>query len=311
MPPRTSWSNLLPGLIALAVVIAIAIGVIAFGGVGRVRGDTMRLYVVTDQAQGVIGGTDVWLVGQKIGAVDRVDFRAPTDDSARVVLQLSVREADAGQVRHDSRVSIRTGGNIIGPAVVWMTAGTPAAAPAKEGDTLRASPQRDLEVATAKLGTATEQLPFIVADVKTIMGYFRNRRGAIGQAFADNADGEMTRLRYELTRFRSTGFAGGGFPSEASSRARIALARVDSIRALIASPATSLGRFRRDASLQTTIDGIRAELAVIRERMASGEGTLARWSRDSAITRALGNAQRELTLLSDDVRRRPSRYINF
>jgi hypothetical protein len=311
MQPRTSWSTLLPGLIALAVIVAIAVGVIVLGGVGRVRGDTIRLYVVTDQAQGVIGGTDVWLVGQRIGTVDGVDFRPPTDDSGRVVLKLSIRKKDAGQVRHDSRISIRTGGNIIGPAVVWMTAGTPGALPAKEGDTLRALPQRDVEVATAKLGAVSGTLPLILADVRTIMGHFRNRRGAIGQALADNGDGEVARFRFEFARLRSGTFGSALLPTAAMDRARVALARVDSIRAFIASPTTSFGRFRRDASLQATIADIRDEVAVIRARMDSSEGSLPRWSRDSSIARALANAQRELTLLSDDIRRRPSRYIHF
>jgi hypothetical protein len=311
MPPRTSWSTLLPGLIALAVVFAIAVGVIAFGGVARVRGDTMRLFVVTNQAQGIIGGTDVWLVGQKIGTVEGVEFRGPTDDSARVVLKLSVREADVGQVRHDSRVTLRTGGNIIGPAVVWITAGTPGAPAVRAGDTLRASPQRDLELATAQIGILTEQLPLVLADVKTIMGHFRNRRGTIGQALADNGDGEVARFRYELDRFRSRDFGSALLPTAAMDRARIALARVDSIRALVSSPSTSFGRFRRDASLQATVASIRDEIAVVRARMDSSEGSLPRWSRDSSITRALANAQREMKLLSDDIRRRPGRYINF
>ena len=311
MPPRTTWSSLLPGLIALAVVLTIAVVVMVVGGIGRVRGDTMRLYVVTNQAQGVIGGTDVWLVGQKIGTVDGVEFRAPTDDSARVVLKLSVREKDAGQVRHDSRVILRTGGNIIGPAVVWITAGTPTAPAVRAGDTLRASPQRDLGVATAQLGVVTEQLPLILADVKTIMDHFRNRRGTIGQALADNGDGEVARFRYELARFRSRDFGDALMPTGAMDRARIALAHVDSIRALLSSPSTSFGRFRRDASLQETVASIRDEIAVVRARMDSSEGSLPRWSRDSSITRALANAQREMKLLSDDIRRRPSRYINF
>ena len=74
MPPRLSWSKLLPGLIALTAVIMVALGVLVFAGVGKLRGETMRLYVLADQARGLMGGSEVWLAGQKIGVVEEIGF---------------------------------------------------------------------------------------------------------------------------------------------------------------------------------------------------------------------------------------------
>src|SRR5687767_4834089 len=168
MPSRISWTNLLPGLAALAVIVALAAGALVFGGVGRTRGDTIRLYVLTNQAQGVMRGTEVWLVGQKIGTVDRIEFRPITVDTAeRVVLVLTVNADDVGLIRHDSDAQIRTGGTVIGPAVVYLTAGTAGSPAAKPGDTLAARPASDLDVARAKLGSIAADLGPIMADVKT------------------------------------------------------------------------------------------------------------------------------------------------
>jgi hypothetical protein len=38
---------------------------------------------------------------------------------------------------------------------------------------------------------------------------------------------------------------------------------------------------------------------------------VSRLETDSAITRSIANAQREMSLLFEDMRKRPSRYVNF
>jgi ABC-type transporter Mla subunit MlaD len=312
MPPRTSWSNLLPGLIALAVVVSIAIGVVVFGGVGKERGDTVRLYVLTNAAQGVMGGTEVWLVGQKIGTVDRIDFRSPeADTSMRVVLALTVRREDASQIRHDSHAQIRMGGSVIGPAVVYLTAGTPSSPAIASGDTLRAQRQADAVGSGAKLmASASQELGPLMADARTVMALARRRTQAAQGSFIEEHNGEVAELRSNFTRLRDL-LSGAGGSRSVMVGARSALARADSIRSLLNSPKTSLGRFRRDSTLGETVARVRDELARVRAQLASVEGSAGRFTRDSAMTRSIAEAQRELTLLMDDFRRRPRRYLAF
>jgi hypothetical protein len=313
MPPRTSWSNLLPGLIALAVVVSIAIGVVVFGGVGKERGDTMRLYVLTNAAQGVTGSTEVWLVGQKIGKVDRIDFRSPqTDTAMRVVLALTVRREDAGQIRQDSRAQIRTGGTVIGPAIVYLTAGTPGSPGLANGDTLRAQPQADAVGAGTKLmASASREFGPLMADARAVMALARGRKLAPGNgSLIEEQDGEVEALRGHVTRLRDL-FGDAGGARTVMSGARSALARADSIRTLLNSPTTSLGRFRRDSTLGGTVARVRDELARVRAQLASVEGSAGRFTNDSAMTRSIAEAQQELTLLMDDMRRRPRRYLAF
>lgn len=324
MPPRISWSNLLPGLLALGAVVLVAIGVIVFAGVGRIRGETMRLYVVTNQARGVMRGSEVWLEGQQVGVVDKIEFGAPGTDTAgggRVVITMSVKKEDAEQIRRDSPTQVRAGANVIGPMVVYLSAGTPAGAAAREGDTLRARAQLDAELASVKLNTAMDQLAPLTADARTVMAHVRdpNGGGTVAAALAERGGGEMARLRAQVGRLRARLFSGGGGgggaknPTDVMLHARSALARVDSIRALLKSPPphTSLGRFRRDSSLNEAVVSLRDELAQLRVRLDETDGTLGRFSGDSAITRAVADAQREMALLSDDLRRRPFRYIVF
>ena len=310
MPPRLAWSNLLPGLIAFAALIAVAVGVLVFAGVNRIDGKTMRLHVVTRQAQGVMTGTEVWLAGQKIGLVKRVEFRPPEADTLRVVLVLDVQEREAEQIRRDSRAEIRTGGTVIGPAVVYLTAGTPRGDRISEGDTLFAQGGSDVASSGKKLMAAWgEEAKPLLADVRALMARVRRRRASVEGTLTEVHDGEVA-LRGGVSRFRGA-FALPPAAGNTRAHAQTVLARVDSLRALLRSPSTSLGRFRRDSSLGETFAAIREELSTVRAVMASPDGNFGRLTRDSAMTRALSDAQREMTLLMDDFRRRPQRYIAF
>jgi hypothetical protein len=96
-----------------------------------------------------------------------------------------------------------------------------------------------------------------------------------------------------------------------STRATRVMARVDSVRALLASPNTSFGRFRRDSTLLSEVADIRNELSIIQALVDEPRGTAGRVLRDSAITSALAGAQREMSLLFADIKKHPLRYLSF
>ena len=315
MPPRSSWSNLIPGLIALGVLITTIIVVLAFGGVGKVRGDKIRLHILTDQARGVMQGTEVWLDGQKVGAVDHVGFRPPSADTLhRVVISVDLLADAANPLRDDSRIAVKPGGNLIGPVVVSIESGTPTGRPVRSGDTLRSLGQTDAEVLIEKAGGATQHLPGILADGKIVVGHARASDGTLGAVMKDGLPAEeMRALRRNISSIRARmagGAAEAGRPALMRQLAA-AMARVDSVRALIAAPRTSLGRFRSDSTLPRIVAEIRGELDSLGRAMAESQGTLNRLKTDSALVRSVAEAQREMTLLFADLKRRPLRYIHF
>ena len=56
MPRRPSWKELRTGLIALAGLVVVALGILVFARVGALHGRTFRLYARTPNARGVIRG---------------------------------------------------------------------------------------------------------------------------------------------------------------------------------------------------------------------------------------------------------------
>jgi hypothetical protein len=315
MPSRLSWSKLLPGLVALAVVVAIAIGVLLFAGIGQIRGDKVHLLVLSDQARGVMRGTEVWLAGQKVGLVDAVHFRSPNADTrARVVIAISVKANNADRIRRDSHAQVRAGTSLIGPVVVYLSAGSPGVRGVREGDTLRAAAQSDLELAGTKLSEATANLGPLLADARVVMSSVRDRNGTIGAMLAEGKDGEVAKLLARFGQLREHTFDGDVESPGASSvmaRARGALSRVDSISALLVSSNSSFGRFRRDSTLIKSVAGLRDELTALQTKLETGGGTASRYSADSSLVRSIAESRRAMSMLFDDMRRRPMRYIQF
>ena len=310
--PRLNWSRLVPGIVAIVLIAAATIALLVYGSVGRISGEKMRLYVVTNSARGVMAGTEVWLAGQKVGVVEDIGFRPPSSDTlSRVVITMDVREKDAEQIRKNSDVRVRAGANLVGPIVVYVSAGTPESPRAMEGDTLFAAAQSDVQDAMGRLGDVTKEFGPLMADARAAMSSMRDPNATIGAFMRGGAGNEIAELRAQVTVLETQFGGTSSARSALMMTARSALASVDSIRVLLRSERSALGRFRRDTTLGRTVAHVRDGLAALRARFEENPGTLGRFASDSAIQRALADAQAQMALLSEDVRKRPLRYIAF
>ncbi|HKP15400.1 MAG TPA: MlaD family protein, partial [Gemmatimonadaceae bacterium] len=164
MARRLAWSNVRGGLIALAAIIGIAAATLKYARVGALRGDRIRLYVVVGAARGILKGSEVWLMGQKIGRVADIRFRSPgeSDTLTRVLVEMEVLEKYREAMHRDAVAQIRPGGSLIGAMVVYLTSGTTAFPTIRDGDTVHAKAQSDVESTTSQFGAATKELPAIV-----------------------------------------------------------------------------------------------------------------------------------------------------
>ena len=137
MAREIRWTELSIGLIGLAAVAATVLSILVFARVGALHGDTATLYVVTDNAVGVLPGTEVWLSGKKIGLVKEVRFRSTsTDTTERLAIETDILADQLHFIRKEAYVDIRPGGNLIGSPVVYIKAATLASPPVASGDTL-------------------------------------------------------------------------------------------------------------------------------------------------------------------------------
>jgi phospholipid/cholesterol/gamma-HCH transport system substrate-binding protein len=316
MARRLSWSDVRGGLIAVVAIAIMAVAILKFLRVGALHGDTFRMYALVGEARGVTNGSEVWLNGQKIGKIIDIHFLPASADTARrIQIEMEVLEQYRDAMRHDALAQIRSGGSVVGPPVVYLSAGTPRAAPLQPYDTVHTKPQADVEGATGQFATATKELPAIIGNVKLLAQQLQGTDGTAGAMMNGPGLRDLGTVRGRASRLmeRLSGGGTAGFIMRGglSVRAQRVMARADSVRALLASPSTSLGRFRRDSTLAGEVADIRNELTLLQANLASGRGTAGRAVSDSALWNALAEAQTEMTLLLADLKKHPLRYITF
>ena len=319
MSSRLSWSDVRGGLIALAVIVGVSVAILKFSRVGSLHGDTIRVYALVGEARGLSKGSEVWLSGQKVGKVTDIQLRSPAlaDTGSRVMIEMELLARYRDAVHRDATAQIRSGGSIVGAAVLYLTPGTVRTVAVRDGDTVRAEAQSDVENATSKFAVVAKELPPIMANVKLIIADVKMPRSTVG-AFMNGGtrteelrtfQSRAGRLMERATNGRGT--VGMVMNGDLGARVSRVMARADSVRALLASNNTSLGRFRRDSTLLSEVADIRNEVSIVQALLAEPRGTAGRVMRDTALTVALGDVQREMTLLFADIKSHPFRYLSF
>ena len=319
MPRRARWRELAIGLTALAAIVGAGLAILVFARLGGLHGRTFRVYAQTGEARGIIRSSEVWLGGQKVGLVQDVRFLpASVEPRARLLIVMDILESARHNVRHDSRAQIGAGGTLIGAPVVYISLGTTNAAVVQPRDTIRSLPQTDVENMTSEFALASRDFPEIIANVKLLNRQLHSVEGTLGAFGIERGGAALAATRARLARFggdlgASDGTIGLALHDRSSlvARAKRVMARADSLRSLLASERTSLGRLRRDSTLVREVADLRNEIDILRARMASSEGTLGRARTDSAVFDELTGLRREMAQLFDDMRRRPMRYIRF
>jgi phospholipid/cholesterol/gamma-HCH transport system substrate-binding protein len=320
MARRLAWSDVRGGLVALLVLIALSVAILKYARVGALHGDRIRLYARAGAARGIMKGSEVWLLGQKVGLVTDVRFQSPSesDTTSRLLIAMEVQEKYTDAIRRDAVAQIRPGGSMIGAVVVYLSPGSAATPAIRDGDTIRTSPQADIEGATARFGAAGKELPAILGNVRALRAELQATQGTAGALLHEEtaATAQLKTTAAQLARLRvRVGQARGSvsrlMDGTLGARMSLVLARVDSVRTLLASPDGSLGRFRKDSTLVTDLADIQKQLARVNASLTESQGTAGRVLHDSAVFSAVGDVQREIGLLIADMKKHPLRYNPF
>lgn len=316
MPHQHYWRELTGGIIAAAAIVVLTIVTLLFARIGGLHGEKVTLYAVTDEATGVLPGTEVWLAGQKQGVVKEVSFRPPTTDTTeRVLIRMDFLEKGLPQVRRDSYARIRPAGSLIGAPVVYISAGSATSPPLHEGDTVRARVKLRVVDLTGDVGKIEPAFSSLASSVGELNAKLANPAGTIGSARMYGIP-ELPEVNARMSRIaakadRGSGTIGLATRTNLMTRASRTMAAADSIRNLMSSNRGSLGRFRRDSTLVTKATGVLAQLDSLRAFASNPIGNIAGAKSDSSLTRELDRTRVLLASLIRDIKSNPLRYINF
>jgi hypothetical protein len=200
--------------------------------------------------------------------------------------------------------------------VVHVSPGTSSTPVLADGDTVAAKPQVDTEGLTSAVALAGRELPVVMREARQVRDDMRRATSRLSELQDDGG------VSLEVVGSRAAGITRratrgeGALPSLARERtvmARVsaAMRSVDTLRALLASDTSNLGRFKRDSTLVREVATVRDEVSILRALVAQSRGTAGRVANDKAVTDALTAVEKELSRTIEDIKRDPIRYVRF
>ncbi len=218
-------------------------------------------------------------------------------------------------MRRDSYAQIRTGANLIGTPVVYISPGTTASPGLREGDTIRARPKAAIADLTEDIGGIGPEFTSLGAATKELANKIDRPVGTLGNAKAYGFE-DFPDIKAGISSLNERGTRGSGTlanwnRTKLFARASGTMAAADSIRTLVSSKKGNLGRFRRDTTLVTKAKHVLAEVDTLRALIKSPVGTIAAVHSDSVLARQLDRQHILLRELINDIKNNPMRYIQF
>ncbi len=312
MPRNYSWSELKVGMVAVAGIVALALGVLLFARVGALHGNKSRIVILTDHAPGVLPGTEVWLAGERIGLVDKIEFRPiSADTSRRVAIHATILESFMPQVRKNAHADIRPGGNLIGSPVVYISSGTPRNPPARDGDTISTKSVGVIKDVGENVTQLVSRLTVLADSGSKALALLNSEAGAAG-AFTRGGLPRIASVSGSMSAIMSKASKGNGSAGllargDIGLRLRRVLSAKDSLTSMLNSGNGNIGRFRRDSTLGPTIAHMKSEVDSLRGLMSGSSLTKVRT--DTALTSQLRIVRAQLDSLMTDIKKHPRKYL--
>ena len=313
MARNLEWRELKTGVIAFVAIVGLALSILLFARVGALHGDTTDIYVVTDDAPGVLAGTEVWLSGQKVGLVKDIHFRSVnTDTLERLAIHLQILSQHMHFIRRDAWADIRPGGNLIGSPVVWISSGTSRVPALGSGDTLVEISTGKMQPVSDRVARLGNRMTMLADSGGKVLRLLQSQAGTAGRLVGSGWP-KVTAQTDQLARIARNASRGDGtlglmLHGELGAHLTSIRARKDSIVLALNSENGNVGRFRRDSTLINEISHLQGQVDSLRAIMSTGTG-IGRMKTDSSLTREMARIRVELAALMADVKKHPLRYL--
>jgi hypothetical protein len=308
--PRRSTllgSMLILGVLALALTIFFLDRLI-----GAFENRTM-VVAVLPAAPNLVQGTPVWIAGERVGTVRRIEFRpASIGPDERVALTLEIPERLRAILGPGTTVRI-TSARLIGEAVVDIVPGPPGGSPLAEGDTIGGREALQVSDVIDRMRVARAGFGLLARDFAALaespalrdgrLAAVQTRFAAVSRELAAlraaSADGTLARLMNDPALGATLGALG--------ARARRLRAVLGEARSDRTGEAAAVAAAFRD--LAADADALSADIARLRAEADVAAGTLPRLASDSALALALRRVQAQLDSLIQEARSNPFRFV--
>lgn len=301
-------------MIVVAVVAAVALSILAFAEIGGVRGKTIPVYAVMGDVRDIIPNTAVWLHGEQVGVVRRVNFRdTATEPDERVLVSMDILERARPYVRKDALVQIRRGESYLGAPVIYLTGGSPYVGSVNSGDTLRSTVRLDQQQLSADISAGLSDARAVFANIRRATDAVGQARGTVASLLGlEGAERSELEMLVESVRELSNGLGRMTARHDEDLRVRAVEIRERLTRLGAESRSGSVQRLLSDQELRDGLTEVTRELTDLRALVRARRDSLrALPAADDSSARELARVESALDALLSDIGKRPWRYIGF
>ena len=283
------------GIYALFIFLGAWAGIRFLSG-ADIFGRTNTYYVYYDNASGLQNAAAVVIRGVKVGQVSNITIAA--DEPSKVAVTLAVSKDY--KIPADSKAKIYSAG-LMGGQAIELIIGTSTEMLEPESKIAPLVELGMVEMLTSEFGDIKEKLMGMVDNINTTLtslntvvdGNNANITAAIANLNAILADLQQSNIVANLDSFTGTLKDNGE--------------KIDSIMTNVGNLTASLDEQQIGTKLSQSVEQLNTLLAKFNE----SEGTVGSLLNDKALYANLAEASNNLSLLLEDLKQNPKRYVHF
>jgi len=301
---QLKWSQLRVGLTLLFASITLAVLIFVMSGTGGWFTHKITLRSYFDNAGGLREGAPVRLAGVDIGNVTRI--RIVGDKPATPVeVTMKVNTKYKFSLRKDSITLLSTAG-VLGETYVDIDSSTANGPEAKDGDTLAARSQPDIQdVVRASQGTL-QNIDTLLKRVDRIMAFIESGQGSIGKviyspALYDQLNATVVEFKGLVDDIqKGKGSLGLLLTSdEAYKKVNAALDKLNAVVDELQQGNGTAGKLLKDPELYNNANKTVANVRQLTDDINAGKGALGKIAHDQEFAARLQTTMNNLAALSD------------
>lgn len=186
--PRRRRNEIKVGLLVLAALTVLAVGILLIGQQSNLFRPTNRYFIEYNNVAGLAAGNPVQLNGVDVGRVSSVILpEDPGEMNLRV--WISVDERYASRIRQDSEARIKTLG-LLGDKFIEISSGSPDFPPIPDGGQIPTSPATSLDQLMASGEDMMDNVMAISSSLRVILARMEEGEGILGQLTTDTPESE-------------------------------------------------------------------------------------------------------------------------
>jgi phospholipid/cholesterol/gamma-HCH transport system substrate-binding protein len=298
----------------------------------------VELRTFTDDASGLMDGTQVRLNGIPIGYLEAQKLTRSLDLMRKVELDLRVRTSYLREIPSDSVAGLSSD-NLLGDQYIAIHRGQ-SSAPIAAGGELRAMQAQDIGKMMARFSQQLDRLQNIAQRADKLLSGATAGHGSVGKIAQDTSLAQASGMSNQIDAIMNDMQHGKGtiaklfYEDPISAQLESPMKRVDAIMATVGDRATQMKELTGELDRSTKqfqalqaelkagkgslgnmdqfsrqLDGLTANFNGMMDRINSGQGTIGQLMVNPQLNEALEGTMREVQELAKGLSRNPRKFI--